>query len=217
MLDVGNWPGSDSADMVGDYAAIEVECQKPLGSAMREYLAKNYSRLHQRLLRHLGDPDLASDSLHDAWLRLGDMAATVVVQSPEAYIYRTACNVAMDRLRRDRPWQHVDEGEAVLEYLADQSPGPDLIVEARSDVEAVERAMQHLPRRHRAVLVALRIEERTRQEVAEWHRISLRSVDTTLRQALDHCAEASGQTVMVGINSPRRGVSQRCLASNGFQ
>ncbi|MGJ7544774.1 sigma factor-like helix-turn-helix DNA-binding protein [Variovorax sp. LT1R16] len=80
---------------------------------------------------------------------------------------------------------------------------------ARSELEAVERVLQHLPRRHRSVLVALRLEDKSRQEVATWLRISLRSVDTALRQALDHCAEASGQTVMVGINTHRRGLPQR--------
>jgi RNA polymerase sigma-70 factor (ECF subfamily) len=71
--------------------------------------------------------------------------------------------------------------------------------------------MARLPRRHRAVLIGLRIEEKSRQEVADWLRISLRSVDTALRQALDHCAEAAGQTVTVGIGAPRRHLSPRCL------
>jgi RNA polymerase sigma factor (sigma-70 family) len=176
---------------------------------LRECLAANYGRLHKRLTRHLNCPDLASDCLHDAWLRLGELTVPVSAQSPEAYVYRTACNLAMDRLRGRRSSQYVDEGETVLEHLADPAPGPDFIAEVRSDVEAVERAMRHLSRRHRTVLIALRLEEKTRQEVADWLRISLRNVDTVLRQALDHCAEESGQTVMVGMRAPRRGLSGR--------
>ncbi len=182
------------------------------GAVLREFLASNYTRLHQRLQRYLGCPDLASDSLHDAWLRLGEMNVPETVQSPEAYVYRVACNVAMDRLRSNRPWQYAADADDELEHLADHSPGPELIAQARSDVEAVERAMQRLPRRHRSVLVALRIEEMTRQEVADWHRISLRSVDTVLRQALDYCAEAAGQTVTVGVSSPRRRIARRWQA-----
>ncbi len=144
------------------------------GAALCDFLTTNYKRLHQRLLRHLGCPDLASDCLHDAWLRLGEMTVPEPVKSPEAYVYRVACNVAMDRVRVNHPSRYTQDAE--LEQLVDPAPGPDRLAELRSDLAAVERAMQRLPRRHHAVLVALRIDEKTRQEVADWLRISQRSV-----------------------------------------
>jgi RNA polymerase sigma factor (sigma-70 family) len=149
-------------------------------------LAANYAPLHRRLARHLGCADAATEGLHDAWLRLADAAFTATVQSPLAYIYRVACNAAMDRVRADRPWQYAGDAEDTLEHLADHSPGPELIAEARSDLKAVERAMQGLPNRHQDILVALRVHELTRHEVAVRHGLSLRRVDTTLRQALLH-------------------------------
>jgi len=147
-------------------------------------LAANYADLHRRLARHLGCGDAASESLHDAWLRLADASFTDSVQSPVAYIYRVACNAAMDRLRAERPWQYAGDAEDMLEQVVDHSPGPELIAEARSDLKAVERAMQGLPNRHQDILVALRVHELTRHEVAVRHGLSLRRVDTTLRQAL---------------------------------
>lgn len=150
-------------------------------------LAANYAALHQRLARYLGCADAATEGLHDAWLRLADTAAfTGTVQSPLAYIYRVACNAATDRVRADRPWQYAGDAEDTLAHLADHSPGPELIAEARSDLKAVERAMQGLPNRHQDILVALRVHELTRHEVAVRHGLSLRRVDTTLRQALRH-------------------------------
>ena len=62
--------------------------------------------------------------------------------------------------------------------------GFELIAEARSDLKAVERAMQGLPHRHQDIFVALRVHELTRHEVAVRHGLSLRRVDSTLRQAL---------------------------------
>lgn len=175
------------------------------GVVLRAFLTANYQSLHRRLARDLGCSDQASECLHDAWLRLGEMTASEPVRSPGAYVYRTARNLAMDRLRSDRSWQYVDEVDTALEVLADEAPGPDAIAEARSAVQAVERAMQRLPHRHRSVLVALRIEEMTRQDVADRHCISLRRVDTALRQALDHCAHASGHTVRAEALSPPTG------------
>ncbi|MGJ7542478.1 RNA polymerase sigma factor [Variovorax sp. LT1R16] len=209
MLDVSTWfcleaSGDGDGFVIGDDAG-----DRTPGILLRGVLAANYSSLHRSLLRHLGCPDLASDCLHDAWLRLGEMNVSEPVQSPEAYVYRVACNLAMDRLRSNRPMQYASGVESELDALADHSPGPDVIAEARSELEAVERALQRLPRRHRSVLIALRLEDKTRQEVAAWLRISLRSVDTALRKALEHCAEASDQTVMVGVSSPRRGLPQR--------
>jgi RNA polymerase sigma factor (sigma-70 family) len=179
------------------------------GVVLRAFLTANYAYLHRRLARDLGCSDRASECLHDAWLRLGDMTASEPVRSPGAYVYRTARNLAMDRLRHDRSWQYVAEWDSALDLLVDHAPGPDAIAEARSAVEAVEEAMQRLSHRHRSVLVALRIEEMTRQDVADRHCISLRRVDTALRQALDYCAHASGQTAWAEVSSPRPGPSRR--------
>jgi|GEM_PF-295454 RNA polymerase sigma factor (sigma-70 family) len=195
------------ASNIADALAAEPFGEHGPGIVLRDFLAANYARLHRRLLRNLGCADLASDCLHDAWLRLADASTPVSVQNPNAYVYRVACNVAMDQLRGKRSSQYDDE--AAVDHLTDPAPGPDLIALARSDLAAVDRAMQRMPYRHRSVLLALRIEEKTRQEVADEYQVSLTNVDTMLRQALDHCARETGQPVLGGISQPRRGFSRR--------
>lgn len=91
---------------IGDRAA-----NAPLDDAQRRIelqrlLVANYERLRRRLVRHLGCLDMASECLHDAWLRLGDVEVRPAVRNPEAYVYRVACNVAMDRVRSNRSWQY---------------------------------------------------------------------------------------------------------------
>jgi RNA polymerase sigma factor (sigma-70 family) len=169
---------------------------------LRDCLVANYDRLHRRLMRHLNCSDQATDCLHDAWLRLNEMTLSSVVHNPEAYVYRVACNIAMDHLRRNRSWQYTGDAEAALEHVADHAPGPDVIAEARSNLEAVDRAIRRLPRRHQAVLMALRFDELTRQEVAIRHGISLRSVDTVMRQALDYCGKQAEQLVTTNVRAP---------------
>jgi RNA polymerase sigma factor (sigma-70 family) len=156
----------------------------PPEADLQAHLAMHYAQLHRRLERQLGCADLASECLHDAWLRLGERQPREVPANPEAYIYRVACNLAMDSLRERKRWSGLSEERADVDVIADLQPGPDLIAEARSEVAAVDRAMQRLPRRHRAVLLALRWHEMSRQEVARRHGVSLRKVDTALRQAL---------------------------------
>jgi RNA polymerase sigma-70 factor (ECF subfamily) len=71
--------------------------------------------------------------------------------------------------------------------VIDQAPGPDVIAEACSKLANVERAILKLPIRHQYILMALRVNGLTRQEVAAVHGISRRRVDVILRQALDYC------------------------------
>lgn len=202
MLDLSTWLCLDAAGHADGCALGQDAGDGTADLLLRDFLVANYAGLHRRLARHLNCPDLASECLHETWLRLHGLAVPAIVQCPEAYVYRTACNLAMDRLRGNRYWQYL--GDVELERLADDVPGPDHIAAARSDLAAVERAMEHLPRRHRAVLVGLRIEEMTRQEVAARYGLSLRSVDTALRQALDHCAGKTGHSVLGGVGTPRR-------------
>ncbi|WZB77159.1 sigma-70 family RNA polymerase sigma factor [Achromobacter insuavis] len=79
--------------------------------------------------------------------------------------------------------------------LFDDAPGPQARAEARSTLAALARAMDGLSRQQQAVLVALRVEGRSRDEVARWLGLSTRSIDTALRQALRHCAKGLGRPV----------------------
>jgi RNA polymerase sigma-70 factor (ECF subfamily) len=169
-------------DSVGG-AAIERH-----GIVLRACLVENYNRFYSRLLWHLGCPDQARDCLHDAWLRLGEMRISAEVKNPVAYVYRVACNAAIDQRRSNRFWQGGGElNREFHEAVIDQAPGPDVIAEACSKLANVERAILKLPIRHQYILMALRVNGLTRQEVAAVHGISRRRVDVILRQALDYC------------------------------
>lgn len=196
------------------HAACGEAANEPLDEAQRRialqgFLCANYEGLRRKLTRHLGCADLASECLHDAWLRLGHLALRAPVHNPSAYIYRVACNAAMDRLRGDRSWQYTGDADTGIEHFADPMPGPAHIAEARCELASVQRAIERMPRRHRSVLVALRIDEMTRDEVASRYALSLRGVDTALRQALDYCAQDSAKQVPAGVSAPRRALRPR--------
>ncbi|WP_296560727.1 sigma-70 family RNA polymerase sigma factor [Pigmentiphaga sp.] len=153
---------------------------------LRVHLVQHYAPLHRRLTRRLGCADLATECLHDTWLRLTRPVAGEVA-SADAYVFRMACFLAMDHFRARPPGLSLDDPGSGCPELFDELPGPHAVAEARSSLAALFRAMQGLSRRQRAVLIALRVEERSRGEVAQWLGLSLRSVDTALRQALAHC------------------------------
>ena len=197
-------------------AANDVAAVPGQGAQLQAVLESNYAGLHRRLTRHLGCAELASDSLHDAWLRLGAWTASggaALAHSPVAYVFRVACNAAMDSLRRNRAWLYADEGggtgagaAGLVDFLADTAAGPERLAELHADVRRLAQAVALLPRRHQQVLEALRVDELSRQEVAKRHDMSLRNVDTALRQALDHCARHTGHAAQGGVGTTRRGL-----------
>jgi RNA polymerase sigma factor (sigma-70 family) len=168
------------------------------GPDLQEVLTANYGHLHRRLTRYLGCADLASDSLHDTWLRLAEKERGLergrererdrIVQNPQAYLYRAACNAAMDRLDAQKRHQGEVDFDLQMEVTADAAPGPEAIAEACSDLRAMARVFAGLPKLQQCVLYALRIDERPRQEVAQQYGISLRCVDRSLARALAYCA-----------------------------
>ncbi len=157
---------------------------------LREHLSASYAALHGRLARRLGCADLARDCLHDTWLRLTRPVAGEVRQA-DAYVFRMACHLAIDRLRAQASWLSLDDPGAGLPELIDETPGPQAVTEGRSALSVLSHVMEGLPRRQCAVLIALRVEGRSRADAAEWLGMSLRSVDTALRQALRHCEKAA--------------------------
>jgi RNA polymerase sigma factor (sigma-70 family) len=158
-------------------------------SVLRELLAAGYHDLRRRLVRHLGSAERAGEVLHETWLRLepgrGDTAA---IRRPQDYIFRVALNIASDRERTDRRRLSYSEVEAMY-HFADATLEAEELVEARSELQELDRALQELPPRARAILIAVRIEGTPHAELARRFGISERMVDKDLRYALEHCAD----------------------------
>lgn len=155
-------------------------------AVLRDLLADKYDDLRRRLVRRLGSEELASESLNETWLRLHRHDDVGPVQSPAAYVLRTALNIATDRRRVERRWARRSETRAALD-IADPAPGPAREAEGRLQLDALRRAIEALPDRARDILKAARLEGLRQQEIAERFGISTRMVRIELRRALDHC------------------------------
>lgn len=174
-------------------------------AALRELLTHRYTELKGRLTRHLGSEELASESLHEAWLRLHRSGPAGPVQNPPAYLLRMAVNIALDGLRAQSRRARRSDVKAVLE-VADPAAGPEREAFARRDLEIVNRALETLPERTRAILVAARLEGLNHQAIADRFGISRRTVVYEMKRAVEHldaaldydppegCASPSGET-----------------------
>jgi len=162
-----------------------VEAGEHDGAPLHDYLACHYEQLVNKLRGYLGCPDLAADSLHDAWVKLAEMRTDVRVRDPKAYVFRVACNIAADRLRRERH-AGVDEIGAI-EDLPDPTPGPMQTAQARAAWRTLVEAVQYLTRRQQAIFVDIRLEELLHRDVAVRYGLSGHIVRRELRDAERLC------------------------------
>jgi RNA polymerase sigma-70 factor (ECF subfamily) len=158
---------------------------------LRQTVVQRYDKIRTRLMHSLGSKDLADEVLQETYLRLHRQDAIGAIQQPESYIFRIALNIATDRRREER--RRASQAE-VLATIRTQGSVPDLSreMEARSEVEALKKAMAELSPRRRAILIAARVDGLSHDMIAERFDISRTMVQKELRQALIHCVEQLG-------------------------
>ncbi len=154
--------------------------------ALRQLLVERYDHFRRRLARRLGSSDAAQETLHELYLRMDRQDPAGPVQNPSSYILTSAVNLARDRWRTESRRADRLEIDALYE-LIDESPGPDRIVEARSTFDVLKRALAELSPRQREILIAVRFEKLTQEEIGKRLNVSPRFVRHELQIALKHC------------------------------
>ncbi|AUU08216.1 sigma-70 family RNA polymerase sigma factor [Serratia marcescens] len=162
---------------------------------MRRHFLTYYDALRKRLKYRLGSEDLANDVLHETWLRIEQRDEEQQIQNPQAYLYRTALNVAYDRQNSGPRLLQVDEIDALLQ-LEDETQDPVRIVNARNEIHELQRILHQLPWRQHQILVASRLEGIAHREIAQRFHISTRMVEKELRAALNFCAKSMQRNVI---------------------
>lgn len=152
------------------------------------FLSQHYGDLKRRLTRALGSGELADDALHDTWLQLRKMEDRYTeVLNPRAFLQRMAVNTAISQLRSRNRAVPSSEVQALLE-VADPTPGPAAIAEARSELDTLMAIIATMPQRRQDVLLLVRMEGMAQRDVAERLGVSLSTVEQELKKAQVYCA-----------------------------
>jgi RNA polymerase sigma-70 factor (ECF subfamily) len=154
---------------------------------VRKAIVTRYAEFKARLARALGSLDMAEEALQEAYLRLHEREGGGIAK-PDSFVFRIALNIAADIKRSDRRRQ--GQANALAEVSA-TAPAPDLAdeIEMRSLIRALEKAVEALPERRRAIFLAARVEEAPLAEIAARFGLSKTMVQRELRAALDHCID----------------------------
>jgi RNA polymerase sigma factor (sigma-70 family) len=161
-------------------------------TALLQAVVERYDEIKTRLARSLGSRDLADEIMHETYLRLHRSDAIGAIQTPEAYFFRTALNIATDKRREASRRASMAEILAVT-GLEDGPPDLSMEMEARLQVEVLKRALAELPARRRAIFIAARVNGMGHEDIARRLGLSRTMVQKELRKAVSHCLDRLGE------------------------
>ncbi|MEW5724428.1 MAG: RNA polymerase sigma factor [Thermodesulfobacteriota bacterium] len=162
-----------------------------------EVLLSRYRRpLFGFLFRYLGRVDKAEDVFQETFFEVIRARKRYRPESKfAAWIFRIARNRAVDRLRRNgfREMESLDaelnpqqpEGDSRLDRVAGKDPDPEELARRNELEEALDEALRQLPEEQRQVFWLKEKAGLTLAEIAELTEVSLNTVKSRLRYALE--------------------------------
>lgn len=180
---------SSPADAIADASGSE---ERPID------IARLFREHNAALLRFaaakLGSEHEAREVAQEAYVRLLQLDSRQTIGFLRAYLFKTAANIATDRLRarrRSPPHATVSDEDIFAFDL-----GPERHCAGEELVAVVSRALAELPEKCRRVLLLYRMEGLTRGEIARELGLGERMVRLYMARALEHLRrrldEASG-------------------------
>ena len=170
IADLRRMDAAMTAPAVQDWFVREV---LPLEAALMQFLQQNW--------RNKSD---IADLRQDIYTQIYDAARKQIPEHTKAFVFQTARNLLIDRIRRD----HVIPFEAVpdVEILgaATDIPGPERNAIARDELRRLQTALDQLPPRCREAVILGRIEGLPGRAIAAHMGISEQAVSVHLANGI---------------------------------
>jgi RNA polymerase sigma-70 factor, ECF subfamily len=171
-------------------------------ATLQAVLTTDYNVILKQLARRLGSAELAGEVLQETFLRLDRVSDAAAVRKPKEFLFQIASNIAADHRRFERRFLSTTEVDSLLD-VRDETPDPAKIVEARSELKALERALGELSPRQREVFRAAMLHNMPDHEIAARLNINVRTVESNLNHALKYCAARLGRALTRRAGGPR--------------
>lgn len=122
--------------------------------------------LTRYLLRYRSNKGDVADLLQDIYLRVYDSARRALPQSTRSFVFVTAHNLLVDRVRREKviPLETVESIEAI--GVAAEIAGAEESLIAREELRRVQAALDALPPRSREAILLRQVNGLSRREIA---------------------------------------------------
>jgi len=159
---------------------------------MDRLFKEHANAVRRYLCRVVAAPEVAQELTQEAFARVYLSNRISTIDSPRHFLFRTARNLALNYLVRQRTvtFEHLEDRPGF--EINDEAPSAERWVSAREELELVRTAIAELPPKCRQVFLLLRIQGLSIQEVAHEMRLSDTMVRKYAARALDHCQTRLG-------------------------
>jgi len=147
------------------------------------WVVSYYRRLESLLRRRGRTREEAEDLIHETFLRVKVyLDQGKEIREPEAFLVRTALNLARDTRLHER--HHLFAHKPVDElFLEDPSPGPDDILQAEQRLEQLKKTLAGVSSRVREVFFMHRIYGMTYEQIADHFDVSVSAIEKHVAKA----------------------------------
>lgn len=137
---------------------------------------------HEAMLRawlrgQVASADEVDDIVQEAYVRVLQARETQTLDSPKAFLFATARNLALGRLRHRRVTEYFALAEAAAPGVSDEASDVPRAVARAQELELLTQAIQSLPTRCRQIITLRRIYGLSQKEVAAQLGISEHTVE----------------------------------------
>jgi RNA polymerase sigma-70 factor (ECF subfamily) len=178
-------PTSESAVTVPEEADPEpmADDRNDRGAMIEAIFREHNPSLLRFLQARLASAQDAREVAQEAYVRLLQLDSPGAIGFLRAYLFKTAANLATDRLRHRR----VAQLSVEREFFNLDPPSPMDTVAAQQDLEVLSAAMDELSPKCREVFMLRRLGNLRTDEIAHRTHIGPRMVRLYIAQALAHC------------------------------
>jgi RNA polymerase sigma-70 factor (ECF subfamily) len=163
------------------------------------------AELRSMLRRVCMNSEEVDDVIQETCYRILVMADLGHIRSPKPFVFRTAKNIVLDRIRRDAVVSI--ETMANLDDLdiADSAPSPDRVIFAREELKWVFGLIGNLPDRCKSVFRARRVHGMSQNETAETLGLTDSVVEHEMMRGMRLMSEMISRHGMDQRNKERQG------------
>lgn len=105
------------------------------------------------------------DIIQDAFCNVLGLKNFEDIENPKAYLYKTAANLAIDQIRKNKVRENYAQDQKLDESFEEHTIEKQM--QAKRDLQAIANAMQHLPERSKRIFEMHRIEGKTYIEIGQ--------------------------------------------------
>lgn len=131
----------------------------------------------------LNSSEEAKEVAQESYVRLLQLDRPEAVSYFRAFLFKTATNIAIDRLRR----RTLDQRHLTLGFFDDSSPSAEKTAVHRDLLQNVNACLQELPPKCRKAFLLSRIYGLSTGEIAEQMQLTRRMIRLYLERATLHC------------------------------